>query len=59
MIILMTLFLLIGIGLIGYTLLQWANVSRFMFRDMIALQKIILTGCIGLVLLLISLFTLF
>jgi hypothetical protein len=59
MFILMILFLLIGLGLIFYVFLQWVNLSRLLFRDLIILQKIMLLGCIGLVLLLIALFSLF
>lgn len=59
MLMLMLLFLVVGMGLIGYTFLKWMQLSRFMFQNQVALQKILLIGCIGLVLLLISLFTLF
>ncbi|WEG12029.1 hypothetical protein PU629_18175 [Pullulanibacillus sp. KACC 23026] len=59
MLILMSLFLIVGIGLIGYTALQWIGMRRFMFRDPKGSQKIMLIACIGFVLLIISLFSLF
>ncbi|HSU80252.1 MAG TPA: hypothetical protein VLK78_07525 [Candidatus Angelobacter sp.] len=59
MFILMIFFLLIGLGLIGHVFFQWVNLSRLLFRDLIILKQLMLLGCIGLVLLLISLFTLF
>lgn len=59
MFILMIFFLIIGLGLIVHAFLQWVNLSRLLFRDLIILQQVLLLGGIGLVLLLISLFTLF
>lgn len=59
MFILMIFFLIIGLGLIVHAFIQWVNLSRLLFRDLIILQQILLLGVIGLVLLLISLFTLF
>jgi hypothetical protein len=59
MFILMILFLLVGLGLIGHAFFQWVTLNRLLFRDLIILQKIMLIGSIGLVLLLIALFSLF
>ncbi len=59
MFILMTLFLLIGIGLIGYSFLKWVTLSQFLFRDLVAAQKLLAVASIGVILLLIALFNLF
>jgi hypothetical protein len=59
MFILMIFFLIIGLGLIVHAFIQWVNLSRLLFRDLIILQQTLLLGGIGLVLLLISLFALF